>query len=153
MEIVKSGNNNWKATDWVTSTDISGTGTTEVTSDNLFIYLPAEPLVDWVIQIQRKLNVTAGTGIVESYARIFGQNNDGVSNLGDSSPHYITGDDIDDANNDRVRNIYLKLNKIKGYRATSQERLLIQVYGKGSETDTEWNVKDIQARILYLPLA
>lgn len=140
----------WVASDWVTAANISGTGTADVASDNMFLVLPTIPIAEWRIHIRFTEQRTGGTGSVSTWARITNLIGDVLATAAIPTDRLTPYTYV--INTPRTRNIYDAPRVLQSSYSASTDMIGIQIRSKGSAADTVLAVTDIMVRILYVPL-
>lgn len=151
MELVKSSASKWVIGDWVTVADVSGTGTTETGSDNIYVQIPDVDMCDWMLEVERTVQRTSGTGIPKSYVQLYQYQGDGTATAKADAPYFFTGYVAGD-DNGILNRLRLKPGVLQSYSVQLTSRLCLKVYGIGTAADTEYSITGIRARLCYLPM-
>jgi hypothetical protein len=150
MEIIRGGMKAPVAMDWVTTADISGTGTGIVTSADMDIDLP-ENMVDWTIEIRFTLSRTGGSGLAQGWGRI--QNYQGditAAQAGGGAHFYTTMTQATDISLSKA--VRLRSSVLATRTTITNDQIGINLEGRGSAADSEWSITNIMARLIYVSL-
>lgn len=139
------------ATAWVTTDNITGSGTTIVESTAINIPMASLPVfTDLIIEVQFTQVRTGGTGYCYTWAKFPQEAGAGLTvDAAGPTVLYTTAQLTD--NTARTRTVRARFAiMLDGYNNVAQKTVYVRA--KGSESDTEWAVSDIKARLIYTPL-
>lgn len=152
MRIHRATTNRWQATDWVTASDVTNTGTTIRTSGNMEIDISAlsgvvEAVIEWEYTQQR----TGGTSNVRTWGVVVQAPTEASAGQGAAYPTVYTGWEIAEGTA-LTRRPTKWLAGLQGVVTAATTRLRLQVQAAGGAADTEFSVTGIRARLLYKTL-
>ncbi len=139
------------ATAWVTTDNITGTGTSVVETTAINIPMSTLPAyTDLIIEVQFTQVRTGGTGSCVAWAKFPQEAGAGLT-LDGAGPTvlYGTAQFTDTTARTRVVRARFPL-MMDGFSGAPQKTVYVRA--KGSAADTEWAVSDIKARLIYTPL-
>lgn len=139
------------ATAWVTTDNITGTGTAVVETTVINIPMTSLPAyTDLIVEVQFTQVRTGGTGLCVAWAKFPQEAGAGLTSDG-AGPTvlYGTAQTADNTSRTRVVRARFPL-MMDGYNGAPQKAVYVRA--KGSAADTEWAVSDIKARLIYTPL-
>lgn len=140
------------ATEWVTTANISGTGTANVEAAVMLLPIPNVPMIDWAIELYHTVNRTAGTNSAQSYFRLDGFQGDATVSAGATVSFYTSMASATGTAN-VVKHYLLKPSVLSdGATTANANNLYIRTIGKANNADTSFEVKDIKARLIYVPV-
>jgi hypothetical protein len=140
------------ATAWVTTDNITGTGTSVVETTVMNIPMASLPAyTDLIVEVQFTQVRTGGTGSCLAWAKFPQEAGAGLTSDG-AGPTvlYSTAQFTDTTPRTRVVRARFPF-MMDGYSGAPPQKA-VYVRAKGSAGDTEWAVSDIKARLIYTPL-
>jgi hypothetical protein len=143
------------ATDWVTTTDISGTGESVVESANLDIayHTIAEAILNPVVEVQFTQSAPVGDGRCRAWLRIRNTTLNYTTTSNSNGVDYYTQRLERVGSVPITRRIFIQipvLSCVGGVNVSDLFRLLVRANADTAET--QWSVTDIKARLIYTPL-
>lgn len=156
MEIFKSGMKAPIATDWITASDINGTGTSVISSAAIQLNFGDLPnFTDLVVEVDFSMAKTGGDGGANAGANAwvkFTYTQGGTTVLDNTpSPDFYTGNQYESNSTARNKRVLLKPTVVQGGWFGGQV-ILLYVRANGTNADTVFTISDIKARLIYTPL-
>lgn len=147
-----------RATDWVTTDDISGVGLDIVSSGYMTLSVANLPPIADIPMIEVEFTQTFSTDAVLSWIEVRNWNPFGGVEDNTSAQSWYTG--IVPGGSSRTRTVRIKpliLHHLsldtRTYNPWLQsDRLQVRVRSRGYRPETEWAVTNIRARLVYIPL-
>ena len=156
MELIRGGMKAPVATDWVSVADISGTGTAQADSAAIVIALNTLPdYSDILIDVEFKHRRIAGSGFNNASILYTMQTVDATVFANTQINHVVRC--VNSTTSLITRQRKLRTNYDVAYGAAyvssgGQDSVALKLCGQGSAVDTEWEITDIKARVIYTPL-
>lgn len=143
-----------RATSWLTTTNVTGTGTTTQDSGYMKHDLSALPaLVEpWTLEVQFDHVRTAGTGSVLTWAIAVTTHLADKATAGAFVSNAVSGRIANGTAVSLSRRVFVRPLIAQASSNVWEEKVWVYIQTEGSVADTEFEVSNIQSRLIYTPL-